>query len=176
MQTRVDSAVVEMAARILQEDPSISNHQMLQRLAQHFGRGLALEIPITRMERMVRDPALLLLRRSGPGNPLAAAKETPPAPVAPVPSPEARAKESPPPRRTPRKKRARRTAPKLERSIAPSVLESALLEAFQLGAEAESRSDLVEAYAALRRLQDRIERTLAEPAPTRQNRSAPPSE
>jgi hypothetical protein len=174
MQPRVNPAVVEMAARILQEDPAISNLQMLQRLTHHFGRGLALEIPVTRMERMVRDPALLLLRR--PRSTPVQVAAPPPAEVAPT--PEAEVPQAPRPRRAaPRKKRRRSASPPPPpRSMSPEVLASALLQAFQLGAEAESSADLVEAYAKLRRLQDEIERTLAEPVSARQNRPDPSSD
>ncbi len=180
VQKKADPAVIRAAAALLESDPGISNLRMLQRLAVRLGPGVTRDIPVTRVERMVREPALLLIRMGGTNGhatpspptpssppPPSASQTPPPAPQAPPPAPRDAAPGPPdpaPPARapggeTPSPGTSPRAAPVRERTLTPARREGvddALLEAFALGATAESPRDLVEAFRKLEAIRRRL--------------------
>jgi hypothetical protein len=154
MKTRADpallQAVVQAAARLLEADPEISNPRMLQRLAALLGPIVTQEIPVTRMERLVREPALRLLRdgavngdRPGPFTTNGAGVGSRPAQEGHGPSSDQGSE------------RHRRAEAKELQSV-----DQALLEAFSLGATAESIREMVEAFRKLDRVRGRVRSSL----------------
>lgn len=147
-QPRLDPAIIQAAARLLEEDRGISNLRILQRLALRFGPDITQEIPVTRVERLVREPALLLLRTRSV-NGVARAQNDPDAPLTEAPPTPAKAPDAP--RRTGRRSRSRKN-PSQGAAAAPDVareIEDALVDAFALGAAAETPSEIVEAFRKL---------------------------
>lgn len=142
MRTKVDPAVIQAAARLLNEDPGISNPRILQRLAQLFGAEITRTIPVTRVERLVREPALLFLRHGTPNGP---------------PGPAPRGKDrvgvtgsAKAPAKRRRKGGSRSAEPRGEE------WDAALLEAFALGASTDTAADVVEAFRKLDALRRRL--------------------
>ncbi|GEM_PF-3266654 len=66
----VSPAVIAAAARLLRSHPEISNVELLQRLALTVGSEVAAQVPITRVERLVREPALNRIRLEDRGLPI----------------------------------------------------------------------------------------------------------
>lgn len=156
MRTSVDPQVIQAAARLLDQDPGISNPRILQRLARVFGSEITRAIPVTRVERLVREPALLLLRNGSANGPRAPghgragqgradqgkAGQGGGTPERPEASPESKARRD-----------GRRAARDRHRREA---VDAALLEAFTLGASTESAAEVVEAFRKLDALRRRV--------------------
>lgn len=66
----VSPAVIAAAARLLRTHPEISNVELLQRLALTVGSEVASQVPITRVEKLVREPALNRIRLEDRGLPI----------------------------------------------------------------------------------------------------------
>jgi hypothetical protein len=162
VQPRLDPSVIRAAARLLEEDPAISNLRMLQRLARDFGPNLAQAVPVTRVERWVREPALLLIRTGA----LNGEEATPPADSGVTGKPEASRAEEPGPAqasgagKSPARRRKRGRDPRVVR-VARDV-DEALVEAFALGAAAESPVEVVEAFRKLDVLRRKLRTRLAD--------------
>ena len=183
----VPNVVIEAAARLLEAYPEISNVELLQRLALDQGAEVTALIPVTRVERLVREPAMNRIRlgrreaRSSQGR-----------------SPEAPRSEAAPPRGR-RRRRVTKAAPQTDLPVtasgaplaesgtvpkpepraeqsAPSVqvsvpvnrlatqviqaVDDALLEAFTLGADSASDAEVVEHFRDLDRIRARVREAL----------------
>jgi hypothetical protein len=142
MRTKVDPVVIQAAARLLDEDPGISNPRILQRLAQLFGAEITRMIPVTRVERLVREPALLFLRHG-----------TTNGPREPEPTGEGRVQVTGPARA---RGKGRRKGASPKAGPRGEELDAALLEAFALGAATDTAADVVEAFRKLDTLRRRL--------------------
>ncbi len=151
VQKKADPAVIRAAAALLESDPGISNLRILQRLAALLGPGVTRDIPVTRVERMVREPALLLIRMGTTNGAQPASAEAPPSPSprAPVAPTVGESSDRAGHRRRPARPRARPRA-------TDEDVDAALREAFALGATAESPQALVEAFRKLEALRRRL--------------------
>jgi hypothetical protein len=180
VQPSMDPAVIPAAARLLEEDPAISNLRMLQRLAHRFGPKLTQAVHVTRVERWIREPALLLIRtgalngraagRPAGSEDVPAGSEVVPAGAEVVPA-EANVSRSagtsgetrkgpapstdPAPRRTPRRRRIG------DARMARDV-EDALVKAFALGAAAETPVEIVDAFRKLDDVRRKLRTRLAD--------------
>lgn len=62
MKFEVDPSTIVSAARILRDQPELSNAALLQRLAVVAGPQILQQVPVTHCQRRVRDPAMKLVR------------------------------------------------------------------------------------------------------------------
>jgi hypothetical protein len=151
VQKKADPTVIRAAAALLESDPGISNLRILQRLAALLGPGVTRDIPVTRVERMVREPALLLIRMGATNGAQPASAEPPPSPTprAPVAPTVGESSDSP-------SRPRRRARPRARPRVTDEDVDAALGEAFALGATAESPQALVEAFRKLEALRRRL--------------------
>ena len=150
-QPRLDPAVIRAAARLLEEDRGISNLRILQRLALRFGPEITRAIPVTRVERLVREPALLLLRTESVNGVARAQNESKASSAEAAPT---QVKVPGAPKRTGRRNTSRKNRDR-DAAVAREV-EDALVNAFALGAAAETSSEIVEAFRKLDGLRKKV--------------------
>ncbi|MEX2529885.1 MAG: hypothetical protein WD960_03855 [Gemmatimonadota bacterium] len=147
MKPSTHDPLIAAAADLLVEHPEISNPELLQRLVLILGTEVAWQIPVNRVQRHVREPAQSLLRQrvrdgGSTGSSLAGREGRPG---------KARRGASAPARR--------QSTPSRERVEAESV-DRALLEAFELGVESNSRGEVVEAFRRLDKVRLKVGRIL----------------
>ena len=179
----VPNVVIEAAARLLEAYPEISNVELLQRLALDQGAEVTALIPVTRVERLVREPAMNRIRlgrreaRSSQGrSPEAPGSEAAPprgrrrrrvtkaahqtdVPVTASGAPRAESETVPPP--PPRAEAPAASVPvnRLAAQVIQAV-DDALLEAFTLGADSASDAEVVEHFRDLDRIRARVREAL----------------
>lgn len=159
MHPSVDPEIIDAAARVLKDDPHLSGAALLQRLVADIGPRVARQVPITRVEGLVRRPALRVVR-TGVSHAEAERRKRPT--VASHTNGRGKASEGdeqePPSRIRDRVK----AQPRVPTAVAQEV-DEALLEAFSLGASCQNRSDVVAGFRRLddvrRRLQKQLRRT-----------------
>lgn len=147
MKPSTHDPLIAAAADLLAEHPEISNPELLQRLVLILGTEVAWQIPVNRVQRHVREPAQSLLRQrvrdgGSTGSSLVGR--------------EGRLREA---RRGASAPARRRPTPSRERVEAESV-DRALLEAFELGVESNSRGEVVEAFRRLDKVRLKVGRIL----------------
>ncbi|TVR65369.1 MAG: hypothetical protein EA422_04335 [Gemmatimonadales bacterium] len=174
----VPTVVIESAARLLESHPEMSNVEILQRLALELGAEVTALIPVTRVERLVREPALNRIRmghrgtlnraatnplvsRSDATRPDAARPETPgseaivsdpeEAVTATMPADDSRTGSAYGPGSVP----VNRLTPGVIQAV-----DDALLEAFTLGADSGSDAEVVEHFRDLDRIRARVREAL----------------
>ncbi len=121
MSHTTDSDIIRAAARLFKDNPELSNLEALKRLVGTFGPELAERIRINRFERQVRQPALRLLRANGRSNGAPATRE---------------------------EGAGRGLEGRLPDQLARDI-DEALVDAFALGAEADSDVEVVRAFREL---------------------------
>lgn len=182
----VPAFVIDAATRLLRSHPEISNVELLQRMALELGSQVTGQIPITRVERLVREPALNRIRLEDRGIPL---PESPGARD--VSEPRTSVGEAPSATTSRRESRGTLSvtedaasgtettaaaAPHQGRSASPQkspslpvnrldaglvrAVDDALLEAFTLGADSTSDAEVVEHFQDLDRVRERVRRAL----------------
>ncbi len=165
LQPSLDPAIIRAAARLLEEDPTISNLRMLQRLALRFGPKLTQAVHVTRVERRIREPALLLIRTgalNGEPADLAEGTEVAREPeVARKPDVSITAEANPTPSRDPGRPLGRRRKRGRDPRVTQDV-EDALIKAFALGAATETPVEIVEAFRKLDVLRRKLRTRLAD--------------
>ena len=153
--------IIEATARILANEPDISNLVLLQRLAGEVGAAVVSEVPVNRVRRQVREPALEFLRTG----------MIPPAPAEAMRSARVRKVadagggrdgSAKAPRERERAPSGERVEPKTRRPRRRlrAEVEKAILEAFTLGLEASDRGETVEAFRQVTELQERVLRSV----------------
>lgn len=174
MHSRVDSTIIEAAATLLRDDPHLSNAALLQRLVTTVGPLVARQVPVTRVEGLVRKPALRILRaelsreRSHTKAKPSPREET----STDAPSPGGRDA----PRRTPsdapaqaspdsgtrslRQNGSNARSPRRLSARVMAEVDDALLEAFSLGTACQSRSEVVDGFRRLDAVRERMRRQL----------------
>jgi hypothetical protein len=164
--------IIEATAALLAEDAGLTNVELLQRLAQQLGASTVSGIPVNRFRRTIREPAQEFLRtglhprvREGTApEPSAGDRKS----AAPVGSPDVRPAAEEPlaeeavgrtrTSRTPVDKRSRPHRSGRGDDLRLAQMDEAILDAFTLGLEADSRSAAVEAYRHLIKVRERVAR------------------
>lgn len=174
MHSRVDSTIIEAAAKLLRDDPHLSNAALLQRLVTTVGPLVARQVPVTRVEGLVRKPALRILRAELSRNRSPSKGRPSPREETPADAPPSDGRNAP--RRTPSDAPARSPSdsgtPNLRqngsnarspRGLSARVMaevDDALLEAFSLGTACQSRSEVVDGFRRLDTVRERMRRQL----------------
>lgn len=162
-----DHPIVQATARLLSDDPDLTNAHILRKLPGLVGAAAVQEVPVTHFQRRVRQPAERLLRQrvmnvstgaerfngntrssrfSGSSKGGRAASEAAPSPYR---------DDGPSAGRAPSESDGRPGSPALSERHREAV-DEALAVAFELGAGSDSSTDVVEAYRRL----DRVRRDL----------------
>ncbi len=162
MQNPSDRAILEMTARILAEEPEISNALLLARLVAALGSEIATRFPVNRFERLVREPAMRAMRdqqikgRGPEGAPRLRGRYLPEGSRVHVERPRGAS----PPAEDPPTDNGVGDVTRAGPEAWIGDVDKALIAAFALGASGMSGAEVIEAFRELGSLRARVRRTL----------------